>query len=107
MAPGMRPDRLSSQPSAAAPSRVAAMTMQNSSESWVKLATIAGVMLAETIAPMIACAPRYGRRGTSRRTPLTPNTIPPTIGPISRPAGKPAAPQTSEMKADSARVPTH
>jgi hypothetical protein len=73
----------------------------------VKLPTIAGVMLAETMAPISACAPRYGHRATSKRMPFTPNTMPPIIGPSSRPAGNPAALHTSQMSAESATSAVH
>ena len=100
-------ERLMSQPRAAAPTSVAMMTEQNSPKSWVKLTMIARVMPAETMAPISACAPKYGHCGTSRRRPFTPNMMPAIIGPSRRPAGNPAAPQISEMRTDRVNSASH
>ena len=84
VAPGIRPERLISQPIAAAPSSVAAITRQNNGASWMKLATMAGVMALAIIAPSSPRAPTYGNRGVGRRRPFTPKAMPLIIGPSSR-----------------------
>src|SRR5262249_8051538 len=86
---------------------VAVITKPKRSASWLKVAMIDGVIAAETIAPMTACAPIYDRRGTLKGTPPTPNTIAAIIGPSINPAGSPAVPQMREIRAESVSSAAH
>lgn len=54
--PGMMPSRLISQPSAAAASRVAPITVLNSSQSPAKERSIGRPITAATMAPITPCA---------------------------------------------------